>query len=296
MNKNLMKRLKKCKLILVLLFPIIYIRRALAKQIQKNNIRFYEMAGDYVKSGSLVVNLFEFEGLFEMGFRSSILRRILVYHDYESEIVELIRKLIDPSKDAIDVGANIGLYTILFSKLIDSNHKVLSIEPTLNALSYLKKNITLNNCTHNVVIYDGIAINSEGLFNLNVIDGLEEYSSIAKLDHPFVKNMKYSTIEVKGNTIDNLVIEHNLKPGIIKIDVEGAEYIVLQGAHKTITKYKPIIISELSEKLLTKQGYSCMQMIKMFDSIGYRILSPQTMKPLSRATEGYFLALPKIIH
>ena len=59
---------------------------------------------------------------------------------------------------------------------------------------------------------------------------------------------------MKGDTVDNLVREYNLNPGFIKIDAEGAECLVFSGALGTIKKYKPVIISELSESLLANFG------------------------------------------
>jgi FkbM family methyltransferase len=291
MNPSFKNLVKKNKFLLTLLYPLLWIRRknAILKERRKSN--FLKEIASHIKGGSLVLEAKDYKGTFEIDFRSDLLQRLLIYGDYEKEIVQLIEKYIDPKKDVLDVGANIGLHTVLFSKLINSDKKVLAFEPTPNALKYLRNNLQINNCDDKVIIYNGIATDSKGQFELNIIEGMEEYSAVGQINHPNVLGMKFNTIKVQGNTIDELVKEHNLRPGFIKIDTEGAEHFVFEGAKETINKYKPVIISELSDNLLKAQGFNCERIFENLKRIGYKIYDANSFKPASNKFEGNFIAI-----
>ncbi len=154
------------------------------------------------------------------------MKKILLSKDYEPEIVDLILRNIDPDKDAINVGANIGLYTNFLADKISNNSRVLAVEPTPNAFKLLTDNLLRNN-NSKVVLYNGIATNVSGKYKINVVPGNEEYSSIGEIAHLSINDKDHIIIEVKGETIDNLVKKHNLNPGIIVIDVEGAENLCI---------------------------------------------------------------------
>jgi hypothetical protein len=84
---------------------------------------------------------------------------------------------------------------------------------------------------------------------------------------------------VKGQTIDNLVELHDLEPGIIVIDVEGAEHNVLLGAIETLKKYSPVIITELDDNLLLKQNSDSIKVIKFLKKLNYEIVDSDNKIP-----------------
>ena len=285
-------KLKENKLLSGFLYPIRLIRNIKALSIQKNESAFLKKTSSKVINGSITISVPDYRGEFEIDFRSDILHRLLIYNDYEREIVKLIEKYINPNMDVLDVGSNIGLHSVLFSKIINSNRRVLAFEPTPHAFKFLLKNIKHNKAEHNIIVYNGIATDKEGFYDLNVIEGMEEYSAIGKINHPNVVEKKAKTIKVKGNTIDALVEEYNLNPGLIKIDTEGAENFVFNGALKTIGKYKPIIISELSTNILKLSGLSSETIINQLKNFNYKIYDVATFEEITENFEGYFIAIP----
>lgn len=243
----------------------------LRRDVIHPNIFFDEMFSN-VEDCSLVVNIHNIPGKFELDSRSDILKRILISKEYEPEFVELIKKSVVKNSDAINVGANIGLYTCLLADLIEPERKVLSIEPTPNAFNYLLSNIKRNNLENKIITYNGVASDSVGKFSINSIVGKEEYSSLGEMAHPSVIGQDVFSLEVDGETIDNLVAKHNIEPSIIVIDVEGAEYRVLLGAVNTIRKYRPIIISELDDLLLEKLGSTSAEILHLLEENNYNII------------------------
>jgi FkbM family methyltransferase len=184
-------------------------------------------------------------------------------------VVEVIARHLDPARDAIDVGANVGLFTVLMARSLDESRRVLAIEPTKGALDYLRRNIERNHCTRKVAIFAGVAADQNGEFPISVIEGLEEYSSIVATPHHGPRAP--DRLLVPGETIDSLVQRFDLGPGFIKLDAEGAEYRILSGALHTLRTHRPIIVSELSEALLSASGATSRQVCGLLEAHGYLV-------------------------
>ena len=270
----------KHRLTYVLFYPLIAVGFMILKIREK--VSYDDLFGR-IESGSVIVNVPAFHGSFEMNIRSMLLKAVLIEGGFESGEVDLIKRHVDPQRDVIDVGANVGFYTILFSKIISGTRKVLAIEPTPLASEYLRKNIDRNGCAGSVVVFEGVASSKRGDCLINVVSGMEEFSSIGKIVHPSVALEHAVSITVKGDTIDNLVSDFGLEPGFIKIDVEGAEYSVLNGANDTIRRCRPVVILELNEMLLSSCNARPQMVIDLFTEYGYHCVP---------TSEGV-LALPK---
>jgi FkbM family methyltransferase len=224
-----------------------------------------------VVEGSLVVNLDNIKGSFEIDARSDLLKRILATKEYEHSLVQLISDKTDKGKDAINVGANIGLYAVLLAQLLEEKNRVLAIEPTINAFKLLSNNIERNGVMNKVQLFNGLAADVSGNYTINTIEGKEEYSSIGSMSHPAIENVVFSSVNVLGSTIDQLVDEFNLEPGLLLIDVEGAEHKVLNGALNTIRRFSPLIIAEVDDSLLSGLGTSSANLFSFLENEGYSV-------------------------
>jgi hypothetical protein len=76
---------------------------------------------------------------------------------------------------------------------------------------------------------------------------------------------------VSGETLDNLVRINGLNPSLVKIDVEGAEGLVLSGADLVLTNNRPIILSELDDRLLKELNWDSQKVISLLESYQYKI-------------------------
>jgi FkbM family methyltransferase len=209
---------------------------------------------------------------------------------YEPELVKTVKYRIDPDRDAIDVGANVGLFTVLMSSLLAASSRVLAIEPTPGALYYLHRNLERNHHTTNAIVFEGVATRIAGEVAINVVPGMEEYSSTAELVHPDVKGKPKQQLRVVGDTLDNLVERFALQPGFIKIDTEGAELDVLSGARQTVAKYRPVIVCESwPDDLLIAAGGNPGAVTRLLQCYGYEVLDHEgeiIAVPLPISAEG----------
>jgi FkbM family methyltransferase len=256
----------------LLFFPVIFLRRYYRSIGNKVADRIYDNAKNlFGNRPKLFVE--EFEGEFHMDTRSHLFKRLLLNGTYEPELVSIVNKTVNLGDDVIDVGANLGFFSVLFSRKVGLSGRVLSIEPTSKVFDTLSLNLKLN-MADNVIAFNGAVGEKKSKITINSIVGKEEYSSVGEVVHHSVKGEKTITEIVECSTIDALVEMHNLKPSFIKIDVEGAEFMVLSGAVNTLKKYHPVILSELSDEMLGACGSSSSDVIGLLKSLGYSLRDP----------------------
>jgi FkbM family methyltransferase len=158
----------------------------------------------------------------------------------------------------IDCGANIGSYSIFFSKFINCE-KIYSFEPHNEVYKYLKENINLNNCK-NINTYNFGLSNSKRKINLiSHIPGNkgafwfwysdEDHKTPNEIGYKEHESIKNSNIISYSFPLDNFNFKNI---DFIKIDVEGMEIEVLNGASMLIEKYKPLLYVEGSKKTFDK--------------------------------------------
>lgn len=220
-----------------------------------------------------VVAVAEFQGTFSMAVRSHLFRRVVQAGEYEPILTARCRDLIDPERDAMDIGANIGFHTVFFAKHINQR-RVVAVEPTRNALLRLRRNIVQNHVGPKVIIFEGVASNMPGFLDIKTIDGLEEYSTFGALVHPAIVGSRFVTERVEARTLDQLASEHQLDCGFIKVDTEGVEHLVFEGARELLASHRPVVVSELSDVLLRRNGSSALEVVRLFESFDYVVSDP----------------------
>jgi FkbM family methyltransferase len=242
-----------------------------------------------------VVKLSDFQGMFALDIRSDLFRRFVIERTYEPELAALCVTQLQSmgDRDAIDVGANVGFFTTLIAKNISIGRKVLAIEPTPNASRRLARNILQNNVNDYVIVFVGAASASSGRTEISIVEGKEEYSSLGSMSHPDICRDRFRKASVEIRTIDALVEQFALRPGFMKVDVEGFEHMVFRGAQKVLEKHRPIIISELSDFMLRRNGSSAEEVINIIKSAGYRVVNPFLPHlPAEISAFGDILCLP----
>uniref|UniRef100_A0A7V3N4B4 FkbM family methyltransferase n=1 Tax=candidate division CPR3 bacterium TaxID=2268181 RepID=A0A7V3N4B4_UNCC3 len=147
---------------------------------------------------------------------------------YEYEKRKLFENRISKGSVVYDVGAHVGFYTLLASEIVGPEGKVIAFEPVPQNLLFLRRHLQLNGC-RNVTIVDAAVCDKEGIACFD----RGPNSSMGHIS-------KDGDLIVRLVSLDELVMKNRIDPpDYIKIDVEGAELLVLKGAKKTLTKYKP---------------------------------------------------------
>ncbi len=189
--------------------------------------------------------------------------------DYEKENIAFLTKVCKKDMTIIDIGAHLGLMSVIMAKLIGNNGKVLSYEPTPKTFILFKKIISLNKFTNVIIPYNMAISNFKGLvdFFVDENEGSNANSLVGRKD----KNRVSEKIQV--NTLDNIIIDLKLqKLDLIKIDAEGSELDVLNGAVNTISKFKPIIILALHPPLIINNKHNIADIYDFIIKYNYEIV------------------------
>lgn len=164
-------------------------------------------------------------------------RGVFIYREKIEPLMEYGLKLIKKGDFCIDAGANQGIYTTAFSSIVGRKGKVLAIEPMKYACNIIVENLKINNLK-NSYIYRGVISNKNGCEYLDLSTGVGSAS--------IVRNKK-SNLKLKVNCLNlkTLIKKFKFKKiDFIKLDIEGAEELVLRDNIKIIEKFRPIICVE----------------------------------------------------
>lgn len=153
---------------------------------------------------------------------------------YAKNIIDLIKKYLPRDGAFVDVGANVGAYTLIAAKIA---REVIAIEPVPEIASRLQENCSLNNLA-NVKIVRFVISDTEGKTQLYIPE-IDANKSSSVYDAK-ASGARHITSDV--TTLDALLA--GKKIDFIKIDVEGHDRNVIMGAREIIKKYKPIIVFE----------------------------------------------------
>jgi FkbM family methyltransferase len=290
--KSLRQLTHNSTIVKTLLYPAVAARRSLLTSRYSQQKKVISNLGEMI-IGDPVIRIDEFSGEFAVDSHSDLFSRIVIYKHYEPQLVKLCMRYFDATRDVIDVGANIGLYTVMFAKHL-SRTKVLAIEPTRNAIRRLRRNIEMNGVGDNVEVFEGVASDRNGLVEIKTIRGKEEYSSLGEMNHPSIANEEWVLEAVQSATLDDLVEDKAFDPGFLKVDVEGVENLVFKGAENVLKDKRPIILSELSDFLLRKNGSSAEEVIDRIKAHEYDVVDPVNPSIQLRAKDfGDILCFPK---
>lgn len=172
---------------------------------------------------------------------------------WEFNCIRYLSKIVRNGQTILDVGAWNGPYTLLLSKLIGNEGKIIAFEPDSSAYKILIENIEMNNFNNIITERMGLS-NFVGRSKLviyrNIFGGRSQSISSLNLRSNELK-LKYELVQI--TTIDKYCEEKDIHPDGIIIDVEGAEGLVIEGAQKVIKRYAPWILLEFHGNLMSKE-------------------------------------------
>lgn len=229
----------------------------------------------------------DFGALMKLGVVDVIERNLLLHGSWDQDIAKAMREFIQQGATVIDIGANIGYFSLLASQLVGSQGKVLCIEPSQKNLSRLCEHLWLNRCSNTTILsvaagrHDGWADICFPTYNNAGAATLRPVSSV----------QAQSTLQV---ALDDVFESHGISPDFIKLDVEGFELEALKGMERTLLRCGPLIVCELTEQFLNELGQSSRELIAFMESLGYRCstISTSSSVPVGTLLSATDASLP----
>ena len=166
-------------------------------------------------------------------------------HDSEIRLAKYLIDQLNKGDRFIDIGAHYGYFSLLASKLVGESGKVYAFEASPATYSIFQKNtVNVENVMgHNLAVSDSDE-------HLKFYEFPNLYSEYNSLDVEQFKNEKWfakyqpKEVKIRSVMLDDVLHDENLKPKIIKIDVEGAEFKVIKGAKNLLENDSPMVVLE----------------------------------------------------
>lgn len=219
--------------------------------------------------GLLRSDWFEFQpGLWmKLNARDLIQQTILLEGRWDPSLTNFIEKTVSSGDVVVDVGAHVGYFTLLAAGRVGPTGTVLSIEPNSFAVKELRQNVERSHL-HNVLVEHTACGNSHT--NVQLFLHTESNSSMASLSSANASSAV--AVEVPCTTLDELCRQRGLsRIALVKIDVEGAELLVLHGMTRIMRKMRPAIVLELEPHLLAGFATSVTAIVRLLEDFDYSI-------------------------
>jgi FkbM family methyltransferase len=187
-------------------------------------------------------------------------------HYHERYEAELVQRLLTGDGVFWDIGANVGYFTLVAATALDHRGQIVAFEPGQNAYARLLENISLN-AYRNIRTYQVAVTDREGEAVLRVSGDIADSSATL-----------YQTgkTEARAEVCRTVALDYFLgteglrPPDLIKLDAEGAELAVLQGARGLVSESPPMFLMEMEEKNLQAAGASKAVVAQLLTGYGYQ--------------------------
>jgi FkbM family methyltransferase len=179
----------------------------------------------------------------------------IINGEYDKFIFDYLKKIDLKNKIIFDIGSHIGYHTLCFAELVGNEGRVISFEPNIFNLDRIRLNLEENNnLSSRIKVVTKAVSNKIGeedfVFSEKVDKGTSSGSFLGNANtfwekDLYEKSYGFARKKVETITIDDFANDNELMPDLIKLDIEGAEHLALEGAQKILASKKPILLIEV---------------------------------------------------
>jgi len=186
---------------------------------------------------------------------------------YEPQALDALKRNIAPGAVILDVGANVGISAMMMARWCGTEGHIYAFEPSPAPKKLLAEHLRLNGLADRVTICDFALSDAEGMatFYASGISGKSALSD-ANIDQ------KVEAVKVPVTTIDAYCEAKKITPSLIKIDVEGFEFSVLNGARKTLKEARPSLLIELHPMFWPALGIDTLWATRLLRELNYKVM------------------------
>jgi len=202
---------------------------------------------------------------------------------YETDELSFARQAVKPGSLSLDIGANIGLFSIVMAHAAGPAGKVIAFEPLPRNLSLLRRSIAENGFADRVEVVEAAVSAAPGSARLVTPRESLTWGGAYLAPDGSQPPPGHDTVAIATTCLDACSFDRPVS--FIKMDIEGAEPQVLRGAANTLRISKPVILVELNPPALQKvSGCTPSEMVELLGSLGYACYALEKALPGSRIT------------
>ena len=196
-------------------------------------------------------------------YGSRAFKTFLKEHPHEAAEVKFLESIVEQEMNAVDVGANIGISTVVIAKKIGEGGRLYSFEPLPEYFNILQKNLSSNRVGNGKAFQLAVG---------NQVGKTDFYEN--GLSSSIVSKQGAKKIVVSTTTIDRFLDEERVKRiDLINMDCEGSELLVLNGAKETLRRNRVRIFCELHHDFLRHLGQSAQDIAEYLQKLGFKVHS-----------------------
>jgi FkbM family methyltransferase len=190
---------------------------------------------------------------------------------YEPEVTRVFRSLLTPGMTLVDIGANVGYYSLLGARIVGSTGTVFAFEPDADVYKYLVSNIRNNSCVNVIAVNKAVA-GGAGKMRFSPSNFEGGFLSQAGETSAGVDNRSTRSADVNTTSLDAFMLDHG-SPSIdaVKLDVEGAEGMVLAGMKEVSARSPHLrLVMEVNCHALLRAQTTLRQVTDLLIALGFR--------------------------
>jgi FkbM family methyltransferase len=206
----------------------------------------------------------------------TVTRALYLFREYEPSETKMLVGLLRLGMTFIDIGANTGYFTLLAAKNVGLGGRVIAFEPCPENVEILRRNVSINKL-RNVMVVKAAITNAHQPVTLHLCEINDGDHRIydGKDDEFYNAGLPRRTITVQGFTLDEYLRLHGLTADVIKMDIQGAEYIALQGMKNALCQNRDVaLMVEYWPHGLKRCGTQPKQFIKEMRRLGFNTHAP----------------------
>lgn len=221
---------------------------------------------------------------YEVDLSEGIDLSLFLFGDFQKHVTKNKFLRLTPDSIILDIGGNFGIMALQFAKEVPQG-KVISFEPTHYAISKFKKNLSLNPVIMQRINIVNTFVSSESTSNSNIkafsswkVSGEKKSTE----QHPVHLGTPKSTEGVGSITLDEYSSSIKLnRIDLIKIDTDGHEFMVLNGAKECIAKFRPKVIFEVGQYVMKERNIDFSFYLSYFKKYNYKLVDSKSGKYIS---------------
>jgi FkbM family methyltransferase len=205
------------------------------------------------------------------GLPDLLTRHMLFEGSYQQDVLVGIEGVLKPGDTFLDCGGHHGLMAIIASRAVGPRGRVITFEPNPWCRQMLQENCALNDVTN--LTLDARALGEAvGTITFYVQSGLVSWNSSIFPDFASQQGRDaIEPIEVERTTLD-AYLGNGLRPAMIKIDAEGSEFLILNGATETLRRHRPVLSMEFNPESASAARTTIREVRVFLEHLGYRLV------------------------